>query len=292
MTQKPMQADFYKRILSLLPAPPPGYNVWQNYWAQGEQLNGQLHGDGMEYDPKNPNPFYEGEFRMGKRHGKGKECEYLGSIVYEGEFKDGKRHGEGTEHGFGFIRYVGGYQNGKCHGTGKWYGPGNNASMPFHEGHFEDGKRCGEGTRYAVDDSGEGVVWKGIWFKEGFMYGRKYDFKTNALIEEGLFSMSPLCDVLGQQSLEEMLEVKQLRTDLSEKTRECTTLDQANQQLQANLKEKEREYEELERKLEKITSELRQVEPKIRLVEQMREENRDLREKLSRMERQFYEKRN
>ena len=287
--------DFCNRILSLLPAPLPGDRIWQQYWAQGGLLNGQLHGHGMEYDPKNSYPFYEGEFKLGKRHGKGKECDYQGTSMYEGEFQNGKRHGEGIEPGGSTPIYVGEYQNGERHGTGKLYCYLDGRSTLDYEGHFEDGMKCGEGTSYCVRRSGEGCFIKGVWFKGGFMYGKKYDFKTNDLVWEGFMTGTGgywFNGYIDKQLCEEMLGMKQLQVDLSEKTQDCTKLDQLNQQLQANLLKKTQECVELERKLEKITGELRQHEPKIRLVEQTREENRDLREKLSRMERQFCEKRN
>ena len=70
---------------------------------------------------------FEGEYRNGKRNGKGKEfnCEYYGYILlFEGEYKSGKRNGKGKEYDSnGFLIYEGEYLNGFKNGR-KWNGIG------------------------------------------------------------------------------------------------------------------------------------------------------------------------
>lgn len=57
--------------------------------------------------------YYEGEFKNGKRTGKGKQYYFNGSLQYEGEFKDSKYHGKGTLYDEdGTIRHKGKFKDG------------------------------------------------------------------------------------------------------------------------------------------------------------------------------------
>lgn len=42
--------------------------------------------------------IYEGEYRQGNKHGRGKISNHDGTVSYEGEFKDGLPHGNGTSY--------------------------------------------------------------------------------------------------------------------------------------------------------------------------------------------------
>ena len=76
----------------------------------------------IEYDNYNDIIIFEGEFKEGKRNGKGKEYNSDGKMIYEGEFLYGKRHGIGKEYdGDGLLIYDGEYAFGKWHGKGKEY---------------------------------------------------------------------------------------------------------------------------------------------------------------------------
>ena len=44
----------------------------------------------MEYYKLKPEIIFEGEFKNGKRHGKGLEYNRSGDVIFEGEYKDGK----------------------------------------------------------------------------------------------------------------------------------------------------------------------------------------------------------
>ena len=50
---------------------------------------------------------YKGDYRDGKRHGKGK-CTYANGDIYEGEFMDGKKHGKGAHRYANGDVYLGG----------------------------------------------------------------------------------------------------------------------------------------------------------------------------------------
>ena len=64
---------------------------------EGEFRNGKQHGRGKVKWQDASGNRYEGEFRNGKRHGRGTYT-YASGNRYEGEWKDGKEHGRGTLH--------------------------------------------------------------------------------------------------------------------------------------------------------------------------------------------------
>jgi len=55
---------------------------------------------------------YVGEYKDGKKHGKGRYTWFDGGI-YVGEWKDGKKHGQGTETWSSGWKYVGEWREGK-----------------------------------------------------------------------------------------------------------------------------------------------------------------------------------
>ena len=81
----------------------------------------------MEYD-KFETLLYEGEYKNGRRNGKGKEYfRYDGKLIYKGEFQKGKRYGKGKEYRYdrdrkiSYIFYEGEYKNDIKDGKGKEY---------------------------------------------------------------------------------------------------------------------------------------------------------------------------
>lgn len=87
---------------------------------------------------------YEGEFKEGEYHGKGKR--YMGSdenkqpiLVYEGTFENGKYSGKGKSYYFinGQLEYEGQFKNGEYHGKGILYDEQGNV---LHKGKFKNGK--------------------------------------------------------------------------------------------------------------------------------------------------------
>ena len=78
---------------------------------EGEFLNGkEWNGKGKEYEYYKYNNgkynlIYEGEFKNGKRHGKGKEYFYFNKILFEGEYLNGQRwNGKLKEYNYDFER--------------------------------------------------------------------------------------------------------------------------------------------------------------------------------------------
>jgi len=60
---------------------------------------------------------YEGEWKLGKRHGYGKEYFNNGNMKYMGYFSNGKYNGNGTFYFTSGEKYVGNFYNGKMHGS-------------------------------------------------------------------------------------------------------------------------------------------------------------------------------
>lgn len=155
-----------------------------------------------------PLPYYEGEWREGKEHGRGKRLFeenhfYIGEwkegdregfgfyhwpnkTFYEGEFKEGFRHGHGTYTWSERAKYIGQWQKGIEHGAGvrTW------ADGDRYEGDWVHGTRTGHGT-YTWPN---GSSYEGKWLQcahEGYgVYqwpdGRSYRGNFSANKKHGL----------------------------------------------------------------------------------------------------------
>ena len=104
---------------------------------------------------------FEGEYKNGKRNGKGKEY-YEDTLIFEGEFFNGERWngiGKVQEKTGGklFISFEGEYKDGKKNGKGKEF---KNDILMF-EGEFLNGKKWnGKGKKY--NDKGELIFYEYI----------------------------------------------------------------------------------------------------------------------------------
>ena len=101
-----------------------------------------------EYKGYNDTLRFEGEYKNGKRNGKGKEY-YDGKLIFEGDYLNGKRNGKGKEYDSynKKLIYEGEYLNGKRNGKGKEYY--DNGNIQF-DGEYLDGKQI-IGTKYDRD---------------------------------------------------------------------------------------------------------------------------------------------
>ena len=85
---------------------------------------------------------YDGDFKNGEFHGKGKlyagyDDEGILTLYYEGEFQDGDAEGKGTEYFTnGAIKYQGEFKNGEYNGKGTLYDVDGNV---LHKGKFKNG---------------------------------------------------------------------------------------------------------------------------------------------------------
>ena len=88
--------------------------------------------------------IFEGEYKNGKRNGKGKEYSQYGKLIFEGEYLNGKRNGKGKEYNqYGKLIFEGEYLNGKkIKGTG--YNNNGNVIFVLNEGegkeYYNNGK--------------------------------------------------------------------------------------------------------------------------------------------------------
>ena len=88
-----------------------------------------------------PNGRYEGEFRDGKRNGRG-VITFASGARYEGEFRDDKFNGRGVYTSANGDRYDGEHRDDKLNGRGVITSANGNR----YEGEFRDGKRNGRGV--------------------------------------------------------------------------------------------------------------------------------------------------
>ena len=120
---------------------------------EGEYKNGKKNGKGKEFykshdiyeneyslgEKSGSKLIYEGEFSNGKRNGKGKEYDDNGKLIFEGEYKNGKKFkGIINIYYYSSLLYNGEFSNGKKNGIGKEYF--DNGKLKF-EGEFLNGKK-------------------------------------------------------------------------------------------------------------------------------------------------------
>ena len=142
-------------------------------------------GKGREYNILDNSLIFEGEYKNGKRNGKGKEYYdyFAGKLKFEGEFLynkkwNGKGYNEnlniiyelinGTgivkEYDNGKLEFEGEYLNGKRNGKGKEYDW--DGKLKF-EGEYLNGKRNGKGKEYY-----DNVKLK---FEGEYLYGKEWE---------------------------------------------------------------------------------------------------------------------
>ena len=141
-----------------------GYYDWgDGEFYKGGDKDGLKHGYGVIefFDWMDGPGKYEGEFRNGKWHGKGKFTAEWG--VYEGGFKNGDFHGRGVYKYDNGNRYEGEFKDDKEHGQGVFVWK----DGARYEGEYMDGKRHGHVvTKFANGNRYEGE------YKDGNTGGR------------------------------------------------------------------------------------------------------------------------
>ncbi|ELR20947.1 MORN repeatcontaining protein [Acanthamoeba castellanii str. Neff] len=103
---------------------------------------------------------YDGEFRAGRRHGKGK-LRWRNGCIYKGSWKDDMMQGNGSMKWPTGQVYKGGWENNQMHGEGvmTWQNP-----QVRYVGSWWNGKRYGQGRiTFAEDDEAERVHYEGWW---------------------------------------------------------------------------------------------------------------------------------
>lgn len=100
---------------------------------------------------------YEGQFRDGAPHGKGRWFSG-GRLIYDGDWKAGRMEGNGKQYGAdGKIVYQGMLVNGVRQGYGLAY---NTSGGVLYEGNWAHGVRSGFGKEFGSDGK---LVYSGIW---------------------------------------------------------------------------------------------------------------------------------
>ena len=143
---------------------------------QGEYKNGKRSGKGKEYD-KYGYLTYEGEYLKGKRNGIGKEY-YNNDLLFEGEYSYGEKNGQGVEYYDNCqYKFKGIYKKGK-----KWDGVGYNDSGE-EEYILKNG--CGKVKEY--NDFGK-LIFEGEYLNcQANGYGKEYNDFNGKLEFEGEF---------------------------------------------------------------------------------------------------------
>ena len=144
-----------------------------------------------EYTLKENKLIFEGEFKNGKKNGKGKEY-IMGILFFEGTYLNGKRSGKGKEYYKydGKLKFEGEYLNGyiiegkrydrdcklefelQKNGKGKEYY--DNGNVKF-EGKYLNGKRSGKGKEYYYYGN---LKFEGE-YKDGKLNGKVKEYDEN-----------------------------------------------------------------------------------------------------------------
>ena len=174
------------------------YDFEENIKFKGDYINGEIKGNGYEYDSNIL--IFEGNYINGKKNGKGIEYYFNNNILFEGEYKDDKiwsgvgyyilgnyefeiKNGKGKIKEYnndGILEYDGEYLNGERNGQGKEY---NIDGVLIYEGEYIKNKYNGKGKLY---DDFHDIYYMGE-FKNGKKQGNGKEYKNNELIFSGMF---------------------------------------------------------------------------------------------------------
>lgn len=142
--------------------------VYDGAWVNHEQ-----HGKGNFYHAgteRNEKLAYTGEYKEGKRCGKGTYFTIHGAKRYEGDWKNDTFDGVGTLfHAKDLIRYKGGFKNGCFEGEGALFGEN---GLHIYVGSFMNGQYHGAGHFFAPDDTTFSGSFDRNQFKKGDMFGK------------------------------------------------------------------------------------------------------------------------
>ncbi len=185
----------------------PACVVWNPYPVEQETVtwsgtcaNGKAQGRGTAVwryleDGEWKEERYEGDFKDGKRDGRGKSTGEYG--VYEGDWKDSKANGRGVWVEANGDRYEGEFKDDKFHGHGvmEW-GPDTDWAGDRYEGEWEDDMMHGRGVYvWGLYSKWAGDRYEGD-YKDGKRHGRgtyndadgkecEGDWKDGRLLGEG-----------------------------------------------------------------------------------------------------------
>ena len=145
------------------------YKIFSNNYIVYDESNVK----GKEYDNFNNIIIrFEGEFKNGKRNGKGKEYNYHGVKIFEGEYFNGRRWNVKTEN------------EGKIYELKDGKGYTKETIRYFYlqiESEFKNGKRNGKGKEYDRN----GVIFEGEYFNGKRWNGKIYYLNNQSELKDG-----------------------------------------------------------------------------------------------------------
>jgi uncharacterized protein (TIGR02145 family) len=145
-------------------------------YSYGVDKKGCISGDCQNGTGKKvfTNGVYEGQFKNGKFHGKGK-YNYPNKSTYDGDWQDGVKQGKGQYVWYNGDFYIGDFQNDKKQGYGVYYwGKGNSDGAKYSGGWYE-----GEKTGWGVFTSKNGTIQEGN-FEKGIYKGKEIQRMVDA----------------------------------------------------------------------------------------------------------------
>lgn len=117
-------------------------------WYSGQWKNGKRHGKGKFVTPGDFDNIYDGDWKDDKRHGKG-TYKYIPEL-YTGDWKNDTMNGKGVYTHFDGTKFIGEFKDGKYHGKGVLMIPvePSEPSRGFikYDGEFKNGVFDGKGV--------------------------------------------------------------------------------------------------------------------------------------------------
>jgi radial spoke head protein 1 len=135
---------------------------------------------------------FVGEYKDGKRNGRGKYTFAANGFTYEGDYVDNKKHGYGSMNMGDKGKYEGDWEKDVRHGVGTYVYPNND----MYTGNWQNGMKHGKGS-YTYADIGSKIT--GVWSNNKCMHGEwgmrdrsSYvgRFSNNVPAGEGLFTFA------------------------------------------------------------------------------------------------------
>ena len=141
--------------------------------------------------------IFEGEYKNGKRNGKGKEYSTDGDLIFEGEYKNGKRNGKGKELCFNkYKEFEGEYRNGirwigveydydeniinKINYEEELYKEYYKNELKKFEGESINGKKNGKGKEF-FNNGNNKLMFEGYYLNNKKWNGKGYDINGNII---------------------------------------------------------------------------------------------------------------
>lgn len=142
---------------------------------EGEWLNGQRNGDGIQFWPCGTR--YDGKWCNDKAHGDG-IIEHANGEIYKGQWKYDKASGHGEYSHTNGTKYIGEFEHDQFHGKGieTW------SDNTHYEGEFNLGQKHGKGKQTFAN----GNIYDGD-FENGSQHGIGNHTDTEGKVYQGIF---------------------------------------------------------------------------------------------------------